>query len=513
MIDNVHLVIGASGAGIAAGLTWAGQLPARRRAERRAEQAGTRAEQALARAERQAEEAAATARTDALRQIAEARAEAAENWSQLQHVMAELGHLVEVRLPAVLQELQGVRVPTAVGLRRPDLLVDSEAAGYLEAAEDAVRAAGAAVRRRVEDSARAGVRVAAEEIQASLTRAQRDIDNGFDDHDDVGRLGGLSSRGTASAARTLARVDHSVTLATHTVQRLRILTESWPGVQRADCTVAEIVESARGRIRQSDAVDYTYLAQTGEAVVEGLIVEPVIVALTELLDNAAAYSGEAVATHVQLVPTGMRITVEDQGLGMSPAQLAEAEAALASGTTDVTGLAEPGKLGFLVIGRLMQVYGLRVGLSPSASGGVRADLLIPVAHLVAAEDPIEEVPVVPSEPAPLRRRIVDAREVPALPTDATTVPVDPADALADDPGDDASVGVSAHTGQGPDEHGRTAHGLTAHGLPRRQPRKAVRRTAAPRQQEVSDPDAFAAGFAQLRGVLAAGYGDDNLDEG
>ncbi|MCF2529700.1 hypothetical protein [Yinghuangia soli] len=516
MIDNVHLVVGASGAGIAAGLTWAAQLPARRRADRRADQSRTRAEQALARAERQAEDAAATARADALRQIAEARAEAAENWSQLQHVMAELGHLVEVRLPAVLQELQGVRVPIAVGLRRPDLLADSEAAGYLEAAEDAVRAAGAAVRRRVEDSARAGVRVAAEEIQASLTRAQRDIDSGFDDHDDLGRPGGLS--GTASAARTLARVDHSVTLATHTVQRLRILTESWPGVQRADCTVAEIVESARGRIRQSDAVDYTYLAQTGEAVVEGLIVEPVIVALTELLDNAAAYSGEAVATHVQLVPTGMRITVEDQGLGMSPAQLAEAEAALAAGTTDVTGLAEPGKLGFLVIGRLMQVYGLLVGLSPSASGGVRADLLIPAAHLVAAAEPIEEVPVVPAEPAPLRRRIVVAREAPASPAAAAAVPVDPAAPLADAPVDDASSGVSARAGQGPDEPGPdepgpTAHGLTAHGLPRRQPRKAVRRTAAPRQQEVSDPDAFAAGFAQLRGVLATGYGDDSLDEG
>jgi hypothetical protein len=326
------------------------------------------------------------------------------------------------------------------------------------------------------------------------------------------------------------------------VQRLRILTESWPGVQRADCTVAEIVESARGRIRQSDAVEYTYLARTGEAVVEGLIVEPVIVALTELLDNAAAYSGEAVSVYVQPVPTGMRITVEDRGLGMSPAQSAEAEAALASGATDVTGLAEPGKLGFLVIGRLARTYGLRVGLSPSASGGVRADLLVPAAHLVADEEPGEDVPLMASEPAPLRRRVpaTAPQPLPPLPapgagrepaTDPEPVsasavavreaaghPVGPGtrgfpempaapEAPAHPP---AAASVSAEPADGAPAGGPE---LTAHGLPRRQPRKAVRRTGAPRQQEVTDHEAFAEGFAQLRGVLAAGYGDHTIDEG
>ncbi|HSA51780.1 MAG TPA: hypothetical protein VLH10_16920, partial [Yinghuangia sp.] len=438
------------------------------------------------------------ARTAALAQVEEARAEAARNWAQHQLVMAELEHLVDVRLPAVVQELQGVRVHAPAGLRRPDAFDGSETAAYLEAVEDAVRVAGAAVRQRVEDSARAGVRVAAEEIQASLTRAQRDIDNAFDDQDD---LASASGRGAASS-QTLARVDHSVTLATHTVQRLRILTESWPGVQRANCTVAEIMESARGRIRHSEAVEYTYHAHTGEAVVEGLVVEPVIVALTELLDNATAYSGNVAATHVHRVATGMRITVEDQGLGMSPLQLEEAERALASGTTDVTGLAEPGKLGFLVIGRLVHAYGLRVGLSPSASGGVRADLLIPAERLVAeGSDQAPPAPAATAPHEPGHRRTRESAPVSGhpTPTGAGSADLEPA----------RTAVPSAATGR----TGEVA-GLTAHGLPKRQPRRAVRRHAEPRLQDFSDPESFAEGFAQLRGVLAAGFGgEDNVNEG
>ncbi|WTW99022.1 hypothetical protein OG216_39305 [Streptomycetaceae bacterium NBC_01309] len=549
MINDVHLLIGASSAGITAGLTWACHLPGRRRAAQRVVRAQARAEQAAARAEERVEDAARTALTSAYERVEEARGEAATSWSQLQLVMAELDHLVEARLPAVSQELQGVRMRTPVGLRRPGHFEGSELAGSLEAVEEALRDTATAVRRRVEDSARAGVRVAAEEIQASLTRAQRDIDNAFDDQDDLGAGPGLG----APPANTLARVDHSVTLATHTVQRLRILTESWPGVQRANCTIAEIMESARGRIRQSESVDYTYRAQTGEAVVEGLIVEPVIVALTELLDNATAYSGSVATTHVSRVATGMRVTVEDQGLGMSPLQLQEAERALASGTPDVTALAEPGKLGFLVIGRLMQAYGLRVGLSPSAAGGIRADLLIPAEHLAAEGPPEANAPAAAGQSA--RRTAPTPVAVPmpvAVPLPAGLVPIGSGgnpwapDRVrnTDGAGADPLAGSHHETAHPapPVQAGRSAPGAqavhvaqvaqveqtpettpvtpttpatqTVHGLPKRQPRRAVRQAAAPRQREVSDPDALTEGFARLRGVLAAGYGgDDNINEG
>lgn len=558
MIDDVHLLVGASSAGLAAGLTWLGHLPGRRRAasdvrrtqewatqtaalaertaleataraERTVEEAEARArltvEKAAARAERDVSEATALAertaaeatalaertaaravdeaRAAAQREIDGARLEGTANWSQLQLVMAELDHLVEVRLPAVAQALDGAPASAPTGLRRPDLLAGSEVAERLAEVEAAMHAAADAVRARVEDAARAGVRVAAEEIQASLTRAQRDIDNAFDDEDDLG----IATGSSLTYAQTLARVDHSVTLAAHTAQRLRILTESWPGVQRANCTIAEIVESARGRIRQSGAVQYTYQARTGETVVEGLIVEPTIVALTELLDNATAYSGGAAATHVLRVPGGMRVTVEDQGLGMSPLQLQEAERALDSGTTDVTALADPGRLGFAVIGRLTHTYGLRVGLSPSASGGIKATLLIPARHLVA-EEPEEPKEVAPREDRPREHapRKDTPEEVPprdVAPQDVTSRELARPEVA---PSASAAPASAAPASDGTPER-------TALGLPKRQPRRTTRQESRPRQEEVSDAGEIAEGFARLRGVLAEGYGDEDSVKG
>ncbi|MGW0662880.1 ATP-binding protein [Streptodolium elevatio] len=509
MIDDVHVWVGASSAALAATATWLGHRPGQRRAAQRLRRAQERAAQTAALGERSAADTADRAVADARRQVEEARTEAATHWSQLQLVMAELQHLVDVRLPAVAQGLREPRAAVPTGLRRPDLLTGSEVAGRLEQVEAAMRDAVFAVRGRVSDSARAGVRVAAEEIQASLTRAQRDIDNAFDDHDELG----LSGRGSAYA-RTLAGVDRSVTLAAHTVQRLRILTESWPGVQRANCTVAEIVESARGRILHSSSVDYTYVAQTGEAVVEGLVVEPVIVALTELLDNATTYSGGRVQTHVLLVPNGVRLTVDDHGLGMSPLQLQEAERALSSGETDVTALADPGRLGFAVIGRLSRTYGLRVGLSPSSSGGVRADLLIPVRHLVA--EGLLPQATGPGTPHPEAAAAqVAAAEVPRAQVPATQVPAIQVPS-AQEPS------VPGHSTPGPSVQEPSVHGpssdsaasdesteRTALGLPKRRPREALRRETRPRQQEVPDPGVFADGFARLQGVLAAGYDDDS----
>ncbi|MFI6978469.1 ATP-binding protein [Embleya sp. NPDC050154] len=538
MIDDVHIWVGASSAGLAAGLTWLGHLPGRRRAAQHVRQVHDRARQAAARSEQTAGQAAHEARSAVLREVEEVRAEAAANWSQLQLVMAELEHLVAVRLPAVAQRLQGVSIAAPTGLRRPEVFDGSEVAERMAEIEEALREAAAAVRRRVEDSARAGVRVAAEEIQAALTRAQRDIDNALDDQDDPE----LSARPDGAYTRTLARVDHSVTLAGHTVQRLRILTESWPGVQRANCTVAEIVESARGRVRQSEAVDYTYRAQTGETVVEGLVVEPVIVVLTELLDNATSYSGAPAATHVVRVAAGMRITVEDQGLGMSPLQLQEAERALASGETDVTGLGDPGRLGFLVIGRLVHAYGLRVGLSPSASGGVRADLLIPTGHLVAdgpeetryppmavEQEPSSAAAPYPAElpagrtyaaePAAVQGELPEdhqyTAELPAAEPYVSELPAARLPTAGTGGGTDIPTAVSPATSPSTTA-GETpaAPELTAYGLPKRQPRRPARRDPAPRQEEVADAEAFTEGFARLRGVLAAEYDrSDSVNEG
>ncbi|MER5479597.1 hypothetical protein ABT026_21900 [Streptomyces sp. NPDC002734] len=534
MLDYTDLVIGASSALGSAIVVWSACLPGRRRVARELDEA-------LAAAREKAEAAEL------------ARQEQGRHWQYAQQVISELESLVERRLPQVVQELEGVRVPATAGLAHPAVFEGTEVAGYLTAAEGLVRGAGDVVRRGVEESARGALRGIAEEVQAALTHAQADIDDGLDDLELTG--GGVYA-GAKDVRSILTKVDHSVTMGVHSVQRLRILTDSWPGVQRASCTVAEIVESARGRIRHSSAVDYAYHVDTGEIVVDGLIVEPAIVALTELLANATAYSGGTVAVHVQRVPNGIRFSVEDQGLGMAPLQLEEAERSLSAGGAWVTDLAEPGRLGFLVVGRLMAEYGLRAGLSPSAAGGMRADLLVPDAHLQ------EEVPqepasagglrhaVRPEFPGGLRPPAVPGPRAPmaalAPPADAWTAGTRASDAWAATPPPPATAPVTApapapapapastsarltpaqHNGAYQAQTPRLpdpSHGFGAPApaapelpvLPKRQPR-APRRHAAPSPRShaaLPDPETFTADLGRVMDTLMEGYGDGTNDQG
>ncbi|WP_405950149.1 hypothetical protein OG588_31080 [Streptomyces prunicolor] len=524
MTGFIEAAVAVSGAVAAAVATWVAQLPGRRRAVQHLKTARTRLREAeVAQRDAELRNNAGTAATAELRaqwqhQLDQARADASGNWQYAQLVIGEVEHFVERRLPAAVQEIRGVPVRHTPGLRHGSL-EGSEIAGYLAVLDTLLRQTAADVRRQAEEAAGAGVRVAAEEIQAALTRAQRDIDAALDADEDQGA--------GSTTPQALARIDHAVTLAGHTVQRLRILANSWPGVQRANCSVLEIIESARGQIPHLDAVEYAFQSATADVLVEGLIVEPVIVALTELLDNATSYSGEKASTYVQRVRAGIRITVEDSGLGMNPLQLERAERALASGGADVTALAEPFSLGFLVIGRLIHQYNLRVTLSPSASGGVRADLLIPAERLAAEAD--EDGPARRAGAAPSAAQLrpvppptfpaAGAETIPAA--DTATVPATGAETIpapqwssgghgrsAPDPVHDAPAEPSSQAAAGPGP-------AQAHALPKRQPRRARPQDTAPRQHAISDPEAAALtkGFEQLSHILAEGFGTEHTTEG
>jgi signal transduction histidine kinase len=572
----IEAAVAVSGAVAAALATWVAQLPGRRRAVQRLKTARTRLREAeVAHRDAESRNSAGTAATAELRaqwqrQLDQARADASGNWRYAQLVIGEVEHFVERRLPAAVQEIRGVPVRHEPGLRHSSL-EGSEIAGYLAVLDTLLRTTAADVRRQAEEAAGAGVRVAAEEIQAALTRAQRDIDAALDADEDQGA--------GSTTPQALARIDHAVTLAGHTVQRLRILANSWPGVQRANCSVLEIIESARGQIPHLDAVEYAFQSETADVLVEGLIVEPVIVALTELLDNATSYSGEKASTYVQRLRAGIRITVEDSGLGMSPLQLERAERALASGGADVTALAEPFSLGFLVIGRLIHQYNLRVTLSPSASGGVRADLLIPAERLAAEADedgparrawaapsaaqsrpvPPPTFPVAGTEtvPAADTETFLAADTATVRATGAETFPAAGAETIPAThtatvraagaetiPAADTATGAETFPAAGAETipasrwssggHERptpdpvhdapaepasqAAAGMgpaQAHSLPKRQPRRARPQDTAPRQHAISDPEAAALtkGFEQISHILAEGFGTEHTTEG
>ncbi|MFK4037653.1 hypothetical protein ACI2LC_17830 [Nonomuraea wenchangensis] len=337
----------------------------------RARRAALRARDAARRETRSAEQKAETARKNA--ESAAQQAEINKKWYDA--AVSEYDRLVE-RLRAVADVEAGHPAVEIPGLLH-DCLAETAVAARCREAESLFRERAAAIRGDVAAAARSGVRGVADTAQAALTRLQIKIDEELDDH-----------AGTPRYHQGLIEIDHLATQALHSLQRLRILAGSWPGVQREDCTFREIVESARGRIGPYLRVDYTYQPDAGEVVVEGRVAEPIIVALAELLDNATSYSDDRVDVYVQAVQAGYRVVVEDRGLGMNGFQRAEAEQLLSSDTPmDAAALKDERRLGFAVVGRLAHDYGFRVDVgAPSSSGGVKAVCLVPT-HMIISIPP------------------------------------------------------------------------------------------------------------------------------
>ncbi|SEG37948.1 hypothetical protein SAMN05444920_102789 [Nonomuraea solani] len=362
-----------------------------------AKRAATRAAGAAQRAAQAAEQRAETALKKA--EAAQRQADANGQWYEA--VVGEFGRLVD-RLRAVADIEAGYP-----GVENPGplhaFLTDTPVPGYCHDAENLVRDRAAAIRSDVSAAARAGVRGVADTAQSYLTRLQIKIDEELGIHTDIGPF-----------HQGLIEIDHLATQALHSLQRLRILAGSWPGVQRDDCTFREIVESARGRIGPYLRVDYNYEPETGETWVEGRVVEPIIVALAEVLDNATSYSDDRVDVYVQEVQAGYRVVVEDRGLGMNSFQRAEAEYLLSRhATLEAAGLKDERKLGFAIVGRLACDYGFRVDVdAPSSSNGVKAVCLVP-AHLTGRSPRPE-----PRQAAPPPREEPEPAEPPSITTAA-----------------------------------------------------------------------------------------------
>ncbi|WP_330351789.1 histidine kinase [Streptomyces sp. NBC_00582] len=384
----------------------------------------------------------------------------------------ESKHLAETRMPALVNAAaRGQRGVTVPGLS-VGYLAGTPIDGYHRAVLGLCDEAISITRDRIGLAARSSVRDIIDEAQTYLVRCQMKAVEEMDRYPE----------GTAYH-QSLMDLDHLVTRALHTLQRTRILTGSWPGLQRADCTFREIVESARGRIDALLRVNYTYEPGTGEVWVEGRVVEPITVALTELLSNATAYSDGKVSVEVQQIQTGYCIVVDDAGLNMNVYQRQEAAQLLTQRTVlDVTSLPDTQHLGFPVIGRLASEYGFNADVSSTSPfGGVRAVLRVP--RDLLGHGPTDE-----------------EREAERQAAAASVVsqPLIPEQQLS------------------PDGFGNSSDDSDSPGLPqrrRRSPRHAS--TALPRASEPAppeDPDAFLEGFANLTAAIREGENDQTEGE-
>ncbi|MEU8774177.1 ATP-binding protein [Streptomyces sp. NPDC048606] len=181
----------------------------------------------------------------------------------------------------------------------------------------------------------------------------------------------------------LLRLDHGTALVGRLADSISVLGGARPGRQWSRAvTLYSVLRGAMSRIIDYQRVE---LHSVAEVAVIGPVVEPLIHALAELLDNATRYSPPHTRVHLTAVEvqSGIAVEIEDGGLSMSEEARRRAEDMLAQAQNgiDLNDVGETPRLGLAVVGRLAQSYGLQVSLRSSAYGGVRAVVIVPQ-HLI-----------------------------------------------------------------------------------------------------------------------------------
>ncbi|MGW0827664.1 ATP-binding protein [Streptomyces sp. NPDC002845] len=211
-------------------------------------------------------------------------------------------------------------------------------------------------------------------------------------------ISGLQNKyGESAILQDLLEIDHTNSQFGRRAQSIAVLCDGWLGRQREIASVYDVVRSAQGRIRHFRRVDILSQVDFG---VTSRAVEPVSLALAELLDNATSYSSPdtVVEINIRTVPKGICIVVDDAGVGMNDEERSKASALLSSErVSGVSGLGNPPQFGFAVIGVLCERFGFEVSVdSSSPYGGVRAVVLLPHELLTGMPERKAPTPAVPA---------------------------------------------------------------------------------------------------------------------
>ncbi|MCW2898645.1 MAG: Histidine kinase, gyrase and HSP90-like ATPase [Streptosporangiaceae bacterium] len=320
----------------------------------------------------------------------------------------ELRHLVASRLPALVEALYGrpVEVP---GIRHRVLAgtaYEQDLQNVMGMFADSVESAKA----RADQSAKSSLKAMMRAVQSLASEQQLVISDMQERHDDPDVL------------EDLLRIDHANAQLGRRAQATAVLCGSWPGQQRADSSITDVVRGATSRIRDYLRIEVN--SQITLAVVSR-VVEPLVLAIAELLDNGARHSqpNTSVQVNFQSVHNGLAVIIDDAGVAMDTEEM-ERAARLLSGreSVDINRLGDPPQVGFAVVGVLAARYGFSVSVDTrSPYGGVRAVVFLPTELLTRIESnprqpaPVAEAPAETAEPArerdltagglPKRRRV------------------------------------------------------------------------------------------------------------
>lgn len=231
-----------------------------------------------------------------------------------------------------------------------------------------------------------------------------------------------AKHGESVILQDLLEIDHTNSQFGRRAQSIAVLCDGWLGRHRDNASVYDVVRSAQGRVRHYRRVEILSQVDFG---ISSRAVEPVALALAELLDNATSYSSPdtVVEINIRTVPKGVAIVVDDAGVGMNDEERARAERLLSSNRVkSVAGLGNPPQFGLAVIGVLSERFGFEVSVdSTSPYGGVRAVVLLP--HELLTTMPEKKAPAAPMTRSTVPPPPNGPEPVPASPTTSDGLPL------------------------------------------------------------------------------------------
>ncbi|MEV4823702.1 nitrate- and nitrite sensing domain-containing protein [Micromonospora sp. NPDC049274] len=178
----------------------------------------------------------------------------------------------------------------------------------------------------------------------------------------------------------LYRLDHISSRLRRNAGSLVVLSGSaGADAHTAPVPLADVVRLALGEIEDYTRVEVQVPAGIAAAPA---VIGDLVLALAELMENATVFSPPHTRVLVagETSGRGARITVIDNGIGMSEQRMAEENARLTR--RERLDLAPTEVLGLFVVGRLARRHGWEVSLAATVGGGVTAQVEIPQTSLV-----------------------------------------------------------------------------------------------------------------------------------
>ncbi|SDH20464.1 Signal transduction histidine kinase [Lentzea fradiae] len=195
----------------------------------------------------------------------------------------------------------------------------------------------------------------------------------------------------------LFKLDHLATRMRRNNENLMVL--SGTDVARRFHQPVPLADVLRAAASEIEHYQRVVVKSTPSVEIVGYAASDLVRLVAELLDNATAFSAPTTQVQIgsRLDPRGsVLVEVADQGIGMGPAELAEANERLSADTEDDVPVSR--QMGLFVVGRLASRHGISVRLRGAGEGeGLRALVHVP-AELVRSLEPAPSAPAAPAEP-------------------------------------------------------------------------------------------------------------------